>query len=77
MRWRWRASWGCGPLAARCHLGLGRLARRTGDVAAADKHLSEARALFEEMGMTFWLERLHLDSSTAPGPGARPGGVSF
>jgi hypothetical protein len=59
--------------AARCHLGLGRLARRTGDAAGADKHLAEARALFEELGMTFWLERLHLDSIAVPGPG----GVSF
>jgi len=29
------------------------------------------------MAMTFWLERLHLDSSTAPGPAGRAGGVSF
>jgi len=29
------------------------------------------------MAMTFWLERLHLDSSTAPGPGGGAGGVSF
>jgi hypothetical protein len=29
------------------------------------------------MGMTFWLERLHLDSSTAAGPSGRPGGVNF
>jgi hypothetical protein len=29
------------------------------------------------MAMTFWLERLHLDSTTAPGPGDRAGGVSF
>jgi hypothetical protein len=29
------------------------------------------------MGMTFWLERLHLDSSTAPGPSGHLGGVSF
>jgi uncharacterized protein HemY len=56
------------PLAARCHLGLARLARRAGDAAGADKHLAEARALFQEMEMTFWLERLQLDSSTAPGP---------
>jgi hypothetical protein len=68
---------GMRPLAARCHLGLGRLARRAGDGAGADKHLGEARALFEDMGMTFWLERLHVDSSTAPGPGGRAGGVSF
>lgn len=65
------------PLAARCHLGLGRLARRAGDAAAADKHLGEARALFEEMAMAFWLERLHLDAGTVPGPGGRAGDVSF
>jgi len=68
---------GMRPLAARCHLGLGRLARRAGDAAGADKHLGEARALFEEMAMTFWLERLHLDSSSAPGPGGRPGVTGF
>jgi len=28
------------------------------------------------MAMTFWLERLHLDSSTGPGGGGG-GGVSF
>src|SRR5216683_1425452 len=38
---------GMRPLAARCHLGLGRLAHRAGDVAGADKHLTEARALFQ------------------------------
>jgi hypothetical protein len=68
---------GMRTLAARCHLGLGRLAQRTGDAAGADKHLVEARALFEEMGMTFWLERLPLDSSAASGLSGRPGGVSF
>jgi hypothetical protein len=60
---------GMRPLAARCHLGLGLLARRAGDPAAADKHLAEARALFQEMTMTFWLERMHLDPGVAGGPG--------
>jgi predicted ATPase len=52
---------GMRPLAARCHLGLGRLARRTGDRSGAEKHLALAREAFEEMRMTFWLERLGVD----------------
>jgi hypothetical protein len=49
------------PLAARCHLGLGRLARRGGDAAGAEPHLVTARALLQEMRMTFWLDRLGTD----------------
>jgi hypothetical protein len=49
---------GMRPLAARCHLGLGRVAARAGDASVAAKHLSEAREAFQAMGMTFWLERL-------------------
>jgi class 3 adenylate cyclase/tetratricopeptide (TPR) repeat protein len=49
------------PLAARCHLGLGRLARRLGDTAAAGPHLETARALFEAMQMRYWLDRMALD----------------
>jgi tetratricopeptide (TPR) repeat protein len=52
---------GMRPLAARCHLGLGRLAARAGDGSAAAKHLTEARDAFQAMGMTFWLERLGAD----------------
>ena len=49
---------GMRPLAARCHLGLGRLARRAGDASGAEKHLALAREAFREMGMNFWLDRL-------------------
>jgi tetratricopeptide (TPR) repeat protein len=52
---------GMRPLAARCQLGLGRLAARAGDASAAAKHLAEARDGFQAMGMTFWLERLGAD----------------
>ena len=52
---------GMRPLAARCHLGLGRLARRGGDAAGAEPHLVTARALLQEMRMTFWLDRLGTD----------------
>jgi class 3 adenylate cyclase/tetratricopeptide (TPR) repeat protein len=46
------------PLMAHCHLGLGRLYRRTGDAEQADAHLTTARTLYGEMGMTYWLEKL-------------------
>jgi tetratricopeptide (TPR) repeat protein len=49
---------GMRPLAARCHLGLGRLAARAGEASVAAKHLTEAREGFRSMQMTFWLERL-------------------
>ena len=52
---------GMRPLAARCHLGLGRLTARAGDASMAAKHLAEAREGFQAMGMTFWLERLGED----------------
>ena len=61
---------GMRPLAARCHLGLGRLARRAGDGPGAEKHLALAREGFQEMRMTFWLERLGADQagSAVTGP---------
>ncbi len=49
------------PLLARCHLGLGHLFGRLGQVEAADHHLTAASRLFGAMGMTFWLGRLALD----------------
>ena len=54
---------GMRPLAARCHLGLGRLAQRAGDGSSALKHLATAREGFQAMRMTFWLERLGVDPS--------------
>ena len=46
-----------GPLVAHCHLGLGRLYRRTGDSAKAEEHLTTAATMYREMSMTFWLEK--------------------
>ena len=48
---------GMRPLAAHCHLGLGKLYRRRGDTAKAKEHLTAATAMYREMGMTFWLEK--------------------
>jgi tetratricopeptide (TPR) repeat protein len=55
------AELGVRPLLARCHLGLGRLARRLGDAGAAARHLATATELLRAMGMVFWLERVALD----------------
>jgi tetratricopeptide (TPR) repeat protein len=46
------------PLVAHCHSGLGRLYRRTGDLEQAQTHLTTARGMCGEMGMTHWLEQL-------------------
>jgi tetratricopeptide (TPR) repeat protein len=59
---------GMRPLAARCHLGLARLARDVGDAAGAEKHLAAAREAFEAMRMTYWLERLGLEPGGAGPP---------
>ena len=45
------------PLVAHCHLGLGKLYRRTGKCEQAHEHLITATTLYREMGMTYWLER--------------------
>ena len=49
------------PLVAHCHFGLGRLYGRTGDPEQAQEHLTTARAMYGEMGMTYWLEKLEKD----------------
>jgi tetratricopeptide (TPR) repeat protein len=45
------------PLVAHCHLGLGKLYRRTGQREQAHEHLSIASMLYRELGMQFWLEQ--------------------
>src|SRR5262245_5437371 len=48
---------GMRPLVAHCHLGLGRLSRRTGKQQEAQEHLKIATTMYREMGMTYWLDR--------------------
>ena len=48
---------GMRPLAAHCHLGLGKMFHRTGDRARAAGHLTIAATMYREMDMRFWLER--------------------
>jgi uncharacterized protein HemY len=45
------------PLVAHCHVGLGKLYRRTGDHAKAHEHLATAVTMYREMGMDFWLAK--------------------
>ena len=39
------------PLVAHCHLGLGKLYRRTGKRDEAQEHLTTATTMYREMGM--------------------------
>jgi hypothetical protein len=48
---------GMRPLVAHCHLGLGKLYRRTGKRELAHEHLTTATTMYREMGMTYWLEK--------------------
>ena len=49
---------GMRPLQAHCHLGLGKLYRRTGDRPKAEDHLIVAETMYREMDMRFWLEQV-------------------
>jgi hypothetical protein len=48
---------GLRPYIAHCHLGLGKLYRRTGQPEQAREHLTLATTLYREMDMRFWLEK--------------------
>jgi hypothetical protein len=52
------------PLVAHCHLGLGKLHRRTGKRQEAHEHLTTATTMFREMSMGFYLAQAesHLSS---------------
>jgi tetratricopeptide (TPR) repeat protein len=58
---------GMRPLTAHCHLGLGKLYRRTGDGAKAEEHLATAKAMYREMDMGFYLAQ-----ADAAGAGGDP-----
>jgi tetratricopeptide (TPR) repeat protein len=48
---------GMRPLIAHCHLGLGKLYRRSGKRQKAQEHLATATTMYRDMGMTYWLEQ--------------------
>jgi hypothetical protein len=49
------------PLIAHCHLGLGKLYRRTGNREQAREHLTTATTMYHEVGMAYWLEQAELE----------------
>jgi hypothetical protein len=53
---------GMRPLAAHCHLGLGRLHRRTGKHQEVHECLATATTMYRDMGMTYWLQKAEADS---------------
>ena len=66
--WRGRAlaradELGTRPLAAHCHVGLGRFYRRIGKRDPAAEHLTTATSMHREISMGLWLEQ----AEAAPG----------
>ena len=55
---------GMHPLAAHCHLGLGKLYAHTHKRAQAHEHLATATTLYREMDMRFWIEQAEADQET-------------
>jgi hypothetical protein len=53
---------GMRPLAAQCHLGLGKLYSRTDRREQAQKHLTTATTMYRDMGMTYWLEKAEAET---------------
>jgi hypothetical protein len=49
------------PLAAHCHLTLGRVRRQEGKREGAEQQLRHAAALFREMNMAPWLSEAEAD----------------
>ena len=48
---------GLRPLIAHCHLGLGKLYRRTDKREPAQEHLTTATTMYRDMSMTYWREK--------------------
>jgi len=51
------------PLVAHCHLGLGRLYRRTGKREQALEQLSAATTMYREMQAQFWVQKAETEMS--------------
>ena len=52
---------GMRPLVAHCHLGLGKLYRRTDRREQAHVHLTTATSMYLEMDLRFWLEQVETE----------------
>ena len=49
------------PLSAHCHLGLGKLYRRTEKREQAREYLASATTMYRDMGMRYWLEKVEAE----------------
>jgi tetratricopeptide (TPR) repeat protein len=56
---------GMRPLVAHCHLGLGKLYRRSGKRDQAREHLTTATTMYREMDMRFYLEQAEAERAQA------------
>jgi tetratricopeptide (TPR) repeat protein len=59
---------GMRPLAAHCHLGLGKLYTRAGQAPPAWRHLTSAGAMYADMNMRFWLDVADSERRALPEP---------
>jgi len=48
---------GMRPLIAHCHVGIGKLYKRSGELRLAKEHLNDGIAMMREMKVELWLER--------------------
>jgi class 3 adenylate cyclase/tetratricopeptide (TPR) repeat protein len=55
---------GTRPLAAHCHLSLGKLYQRTGKPQGAQEHLTAATTMYREMGMAYWLDKATIEMAS-------------
>ena len=53
---------GMRPRVAHCHLGLGKLYRRTGTSEQAREHLTVAVAMYRKMAMMYWLDQAEAEA---------------
>jgi class 3 adenylate cyclase/tetratricopeptide (TPR) repeat protein len=58
---------GMRPLAGHCHAGLATLQSRRGNRARAAEHLTTATAMYRDMGMTSWAQRVEREMGKPPG----------
>ena len=58
---------GMGPLLAHCHVGLGKLYRRTDKRDDAREHLTTATTMYHEMEMTYWVEQAEAEMRALAG----------
>jgi len=51
------------PLAAHCHVALGKLHARNEGGAQAREHLARGTALYRDLGMTYWLDKAEAETA--------------